>query len=304
MNYSQSVYATTVESSVFSSDDKDYSNKLKEIEDYYIQTLLNDNDLAQDQIEDEEDDISNASSIGSPLDIKNSFASLNLDTRILNYNNFNTSKSVNVHSNNDHSNNNSNKNSLEVKINDEYILSLNALPLTTENLTKLAFTASTDNNIALQFPNQDQSQFKFKKTTIEPELTQPLNKQLFKTELCKTFTTKGYCKYGNKCQFAHGLHEVKFKSRSNNYRTKPCINWTKLGYCPYGVRCCFKHGDDRDIELYKKAGHIPIPIDQSNPFPMKQHQLHQHKDVPQQNTTSSRRINLHPRIKELQKMSW
>lgn len=40
---------------------------------------------------------------------------------------------------------------------------------------------------------------------------QQINKGLYKTELCETFTTKGFCKYGNKCQFAHGLQELKLK---------------------------------------------------------------------------------------------
>ncbi|CCH62410.1 hypothetical protein TBLA_0H01230 [Henningerozyma blattae CBS 6284] len=89
-----------------------------------------------------------------------------------------------------------------------------------------------------------------------------INKQLFKTELCETFTTKGTCKYGNKCQFAHGLHELNFKNISSNFRTKPCNNWEKLGYCPYGKRCQFKHGDNTDIKIYINAGKIANPPEQ------------------------------------------
>lgn len=31
------------------------------------------------------------------------------------------------------------------------------------------------------------------------------DKVKYKTELCKTFSEKGYCPYGRKCRFAHGL---------------------------------------------------------------------------------------------------
>ena len=46
----------------------------------------------------------------------------------------------------------------------------------------------------------------------EEDLIQPMRKKQkvkkdkakFKTELCKTFSTNGYCPYGKKCRFAHG----------------------------------------------------------------------------------------------------
>ncbi len=31
----------------------------------------------------------------------------------------------------------------------------------------------------------------------------------YKTTLCEHFTQHGYCKYGAKCQFAHGVHELR-----------------------------------------------------------------------------------------------
>ena len=30
----------------------------------------------------------------------------------------------------------------------------------------------------------------------------------YKTEMCKNFSENGYCHYGDKCQFAHGAHEL------------------------------------------------------------------------------------------------
>lgn len=70
-----------------------------------------------------------------------------------------------------------------------------------------------------------------------------INTQLYKTELCVSFMKMGLCPYGNKCQFAHGEHDLKRVERPANWRSKPCANWAKYGSCRYGKRCCFKHGD-------------------------------------------------------------
>lgn len=72
--------------------------------------------------------------------------------------------------------------------------------------------------------------------------TRNINTQLYKTELCGSFINMGMCPYGNKCQFAHGQHELKVVERPANWRSKPCANWAKFGSCRYGKRCCFKHG--------------------------------------------------------------
>jgi len=43
--------------------------------------------------------------------------------------------------------------------------------------------------------------------------SQALNKQInysrYKTELCRQFSENGECKYGDKCQFAHGINDLK-----------------------------------------------------------------------------------------------
>lgn len=70
-----------------------------------------------------------------------------------------------------------------------------------------------------------------------------INTQLYKTELCVLFMKMGLCPYGNKCQFAHGEHDLKRVERPANWRSKPCVNWAKFGSCRYGKRCCFKHGE-------------------------------------------------------------
>jgi len=40
--------------------------------------------------------------------------------------------------------------------------------------------------------------------------------QLYKTELCRSFNRTGYCRYGLKCQFAHGIHELRPSPRLLN----------------------------------------------------------------------------------------
>jgi Zinc finger C-x8-C-x5-C-x3-H type (and similar) len=102
---------------------------------------------------------------------------------------------------------------------------------------------------------------------------------LYKTELCRSWEEKGSCRYGPKCQFAHGEDEIRKVSRhpkvisimftvkdllltvcSLQYKTEicrvsdatsyiPALNpltaWLQTfwvsGSCPYGKRCCFIH---------------------------------------------------------------
>ncbi|XP_017286535.1 mRNA decay activator protein ZFP36L1 [Kryptolebias marmoratus] len=66
----------------------------------------------------------------------------------------------------------------------------------------------------------------------------------YKTELCRTFEESGTCKYGTKCQFAHGLDELRGLSRHPKYKTEPCRTFHTIGFCPYGARCHFIHNAD------------------------------------------------------------
>jgi len=64
---------------------------------------------------------------------------------------------------------------------------------------------------------------------------------LYKTELCREWSTSGWCYYNKRCSFAHGLHELRPVFRSKKWRTKRCRNWHTTGYCPYEHRCQFLH---------------------------------------------------------------
>ena len=64
----------------------------------------------------------------------------------------------------------------------------------------------------------------------------------YKTELCKYYEINGYCKYGDRCAYAHGKENLRSKvTNSTAYRTRKCSQFFENGYCPYGNRCQFAH---------------------------------------------------------------
>ncbi|KAM7399403.1 hypothetical protein PAMP_018676 [Pampus punctatissimus] len=70
----------------------------------------------------------------------------------------------------------------------------------------------------------------------------------YKTELCRSFTENGLCKYGGKCQFAHGPEELRDLSRHPKYKTEPCRTFHTIGFCPYGMRCHFVHNNEEEMK--------------------------------------------------------
>lgn len=253
---------STGTSSVFSSDGDGYDARIREMEEYYMKTLLND----EDEVEELDETVgSEASSFGgSPKQPLHGYQPLEY---------FKSSMPVIGQAPLGSGTGKRAKNPLEVDINNNLMPSVDALPLTTENLERLTISPAGHAN------ERRKSVHIANTTHASQDSQQQLNKDLYKTELCESFTTKGHCKYGNKCQFAHGLAELKFKPRSTNFRTKPCVNWTKLGYCPYGKRCCFKHGNDNDIKVYMKAENGS-------------------------KSANKRPKNLHANVRALQKITW
>ncbi|KAG7261713.1 hypothetical protein CRUP_036490 [Coryphaenoides rupestris] len=81
------------------------------------------------------------------------------------------------------------------------------------------------------------------------------------TELCRTFEESGVCKYGAKCQFAHGEEEVRGLHRHPKYKTEPCRTYHTVGFCPYGARCHFIHNADevQDASSSSSSGPAPPP---------------------------------------------
>jgi len=66
----------------------------------------------------------------------------------------------------------------------------------------------------------------------------------YKTELCRTFAEHGSCRYGDRCQFAHGPDDLRAVARHPKYKTDLCRTYHTTGLCPYGPRCHFIHNDD------------------------------------------------------------
>ncbi len=68
--------------------------------------------------------------------------------------------------------------------------------------------------------------------------------------MCKNWIELGQCRYGSKCQFAHGNVELISKEPTNNkYKSKMCKQFHERFFCPYGKRCLFKHEDRQINEL-------------------------------------------------------
>lgn len=95
-------------------------------------------------------------------------------------------------------------------------------------------------------------------TPSPTDATNPEDKQIedelsiqnrYKTELCKSFNETGVCRYGTKCQFAHGKEEVRPILRHPKYKTETCKTFHTTGTCPYGIRCRFIHTKSKEETL-------------------------------------------------------
>lgn len=69
-----------------------------------------------------------------------------------------------------------------------------------------------------------------------------------KTSLCRKWIESRNCPYGYRCQFAHGIKELRCNVGEISYKTKQCIAFTKKGYCPYGDRCNFLHKELKNFD--------------------------------------------------------
>lgn len=88
----------------------------------------------------------------------------------------------------------------------------------------------------------------------------PFRSAKVKTELCRHYNTEKGCPFGNKCNYAHGEHELKFTKLLDLeraglidievFRTHPCITWLSTGTCPFDQRCIGIH----DPRVRKRDG--------------------------------------------------
>lgn len=96
-------------------------------------------------------------------------------------------------------------------------------------------------------------------SSLQAQVPPMLASNRYKTELCRGFQETGSCKYGSKCQFAHGEAELRGVYRHPKYKTEPCRTFYNFGYCPYGARCHFIH------EEKISGGALPKFSDQHQP---------------------------------------
>lgn len=87
------------------------------------------------------------------------------------------------------------------------------------------------------------------------------NSSRYKTELCRPFEESGTCKYGDKCQFAHGIKELRSMARHPKYKTELCRTFHSTGLCPYGPRCHFIHNSEQSKKslLTNLTSNVPVP---------------------------------------------
>ncbi|KAL0213476.1 hypothetical protein RCL1_007102 [Eukaryota sp. TZLM3-RCL] len=70
---------------------------------------------------------------------------------------------------------------------------------------------------------------------------QHIQKEKYKTELCRSFLERGACGYGAKCQFAHGLSELQTSpTAAPKFKVEICRQYMTMS-CPYGKRCAYLH---------------------------------------------------------------
>ncbi|KAJ5067856.1 mRNA decay activator protein zfp36 [Anaeramoeba ignava] len=99
-------------------------------------------------------------------------------------------------------------------------------------------------NMAVTLPVQQvSSRFGTVNFPVVPNNVSPQNpqKERYKTEMCRSWEETGTCRYGSKCQFAHGYHELRPILRHPRYKTQVCKSFHENGFCPYGKRCRFIH---------------------------------------------------------------
>lgn len=126
-------------------------------------------------------------------------------------------------------------------------------------LTRMASTPVTTNqNLAMLLGNLTQQHRRLERTQSAPApgMAPPqgaitattVNTSRYKTELCRPFEEFGVCKYGDKCQFAHGMAELRSLARHPKYKTELCRTYHTVGFCPYGPRCHFVHNQDEVLQ--------------------------------------------------------
>ncbi|CAN0871449.1 Zinc finger CCCH domain-containing protein 15 [Linum grandiflorum] len=84
---------------------------------------------------------------------------------------------------------------------------------------------------------------------------------VLKTELCNKWQATGACPYGNHCQFAHGVEELRPVIRHPRYKTEVCRMVLAGDVCPYGHRCHFRHAITEQDKVTERINSKPTKLD-------------------------------------------
>ena len=78
-----------------------------------------------------------------------------------------------------------------------------------------------------------------------------VQRSMYKRELCKNWAESGFCRFGEKCQYAHGVDELseehhlylmeQMKQPNDKYKSQNCRAFYREKICMYGKRCHFRH---------------------------------------------------------------
>lgn len=131
-------------------------------------------------------------------------------------------------------------------------------PLTSSQQVHSLLNNEGCDDVATDFPDVFRTHRKLDRSISEPHTNALLTRSVsqsgsqsgssassrYKTELCRPYEENGSCKYGEKCQFAHGRHELRTVARHPKYKTDLCKTYHTTGLCPYGPRCHFIHNDE------------------------------------------------------------
>jgi len=102
---------------------------------------------------------------------------------------------------------------------------------------KMAINSTfTPSNTSSEYTSEESTQ-----ASKSAQSEQKVDEAKYKTEMCNNWIETNHCRYGNKCQFAHGKEELDIFKQSQKRRTKNCRVFYKEKQCMYGSRCMFRH---------------------------------------------------------------
>jgi len=133
-----------------------------------------------------------------------------------------------------------------------------------QQLKNCSSTTSTSSASSVCSASTANTKDQQKQHTVQTQQQQQSIQTRYKTELCRSYQENGICKYGEKCQFAHGHNELRNINRHPKFKTELCRTFHAMGYCPYGPRCHFVHDNIQEMALLQqyqqqlKASQTPV----------------------------------------------